>query len=69
MRLLLDYAFRHRNLNRVALRTHSENERAMRCYRACGFVEEGRLRRSIWIDGRYVDGVLMGILRDEWSQS
>ena len=69
VRLLLDYAFRHRNLNRVALATHSENERAMRCYRACGFVEEGRLRRSIWIDGQYVDGVLMGILRDEWGQS
>ena len=38
IRLLLTYAFEHRNLNRVSLQTHSENERAIRCYRACGFV-------------------------------
>jgi RimJ/RimL family protein N-acetyltransferase len=65
VRLLLDYAFRHMNLNRVWLETHSENERAIRCYRACGFIEEGRLRQAIWIDGRYVDRVVMGILRHE----
>jgi RimJ/RimL family protein N-acetyltransferase len=39
----------------------------MRCYRACGFVEEGRFRQSIWIAGRYVDGILMAVLRDEWA--
>jgi RimJ/RimL family protein N-acetyltransferase len=35
VRLLLDYAFKHRNMNRVWLTTHSENERAIRCYRPC----------------------------------
>ncbi|MCI0393920.1 MAG: GNAT family N-acetyltransferase [Chloroflexi bacterium] len=65
VQLLLDYAFRHRNMNRVWLKTHSENERAIRCYRACGFVEEARLRQHIWIDGRYVDRVIMGLLREE----
>lgn len=63
--LLLDYAFEHMNLNRVWLNTHSENERAMRCYKACGFVEEGRLRQHIWIKGRYVDRVVMGVLRSD----
>jgi RimJ/RimL family protein N-acetyltransferase len=65
--LLLDYAFKHRHLNRVWLKTHSENERAIRCYLACGFVEEGRMRQHIWIDGRYVDRVIMGILQSEVS--
>lgn len=65
VQLLLNYAFHHRNMNRVWLSTHSENERAIRCYRACGFVEEGRLRQHLWIDGRYVDRVIMGVLRDE----
>jgi RimJ/RimL family protein N-acetyltransferase len=64
--LLLDYAFRHMNLHRVWLNTHSENERAIRCYKACGFVEEGRLRQHIWVDGRYVDRVIMGVLRREF---
>lgn len=63
--MLLDYAFKHRNMTRVWLQTHSENERAIRCYRACGFVEEGRLRQHIWIDGRYVDRVIMGVLKSD----
>ncbi len=65
IKLLVDYAFEHRNMQRVWLNTHSENERAIRCYRACGFVEEGRLRRHIFIQGRYVDRVVMAILKDE----
>jgi len=66
--LLLVYAFHHMNMNRVWLGTHSENERAIRCYKACGFVEEGRLRRHIWINGHHVDRVIMGILREEMPQ-
>ncbi|MGH3147992.1 MAG: GNAT family N-acetyltransferase [Rubrobacter sp.] len=65
--LLLDYAFRLRNLRRVWLEVHAENERGIRAYRACGFVEEGRQREHMWIAGRYVDNVIMGILREEWE--
>lgn len=68
VRLLLTYAFEDMNMNRVWLNTHSENERAIRCYKACGFVEEGRLRQQIWIKGRYVDRVIMGVLRAEIAQ-
>ncbi|GIK64820.1 MAG: N-acetyltransferase [Chloroflexota bacterium] len=64
--LLLDYAFNHRNLHRVWLKTHSANERAIRCYRACGFVEEGRLRQHLFVQGRWVDRIYMGLLRDEY---
>lgn len=66
IRLLLDYAFRLRNLRRVHLRVHGSNERAIRSYRACGFVEEGRQRQHVWSNGRYDDMILMGVLRDEW---
>ncbi|CAN5118076.1 GNAT family protein [soil metagenome] len=66
IRLILDYAFRIRNLRRVWLEVHAENERAIRAYRAGGFVEEGRQREHMWLDGRYVDNVMMGVLRAEW---
>lgn len=65
--LLLDYAFRLRNFHRVWLEVHGENERAMRAYRACGFVEEGRMREHLWLAGRYVDNVLMGVMREGWT--
>jgi RimJ/RimL family protein N-acetyltransferase len=68
VRLLLDHAFRHRNAHKVWLRVNAPNERAIRSYRACGFVEEGRLRQHVWGDGRHLDLVMMGILREEWER-
>jgi RimJ/RimL family protein N-acetyltransferase len=69
VRVLVDYAFRLRNLHKVWLRVVGVNERAIRSYRACGFVEEARLRQQHWGDGQYVDEVYMGILRGEWEQA
>ena len=67
VRALLRFAFEQMNLNRVELGTFDFNERAQACYRKCGFVEEGRRREDRFIDGRYHDLVIMGILRREWE--
>ena len=66
-KLLLDYGFRYLGARRIALTTHAKNERAIRCYRACGFVEEGRPRQVVWVEGEYTDLVNMSILREEWQ--
>jgi RimJ/RimL family protein N-acetyltransferase len=34
---------------------------------ACGFVEEGRPRKVVWIEGEYTDLAEMSILREEWQ--
>jgi RimJ/RimL family protein N-acetyltransferase len=65
--LFLDWAFRIQNYTRIWLITWASNERAIRCYRALGFVEEGRQRKQIFIDGAHVDVVHMGLLREEWE--
>jgi RimJ/RimL family protein N-acetyltransferase len=65
IRLLVDFAFRHRNVRRVHLTTLATNEPALRCYRAAGFVEEGRRRESAFADGAYVDEVLMSVLASD----
>jgi RimJ/RimL family protein N-acetyltransferase len=65
--LLVDYAFRYRNMHKVFLRVHGVNERAQRAYKAVGFVEEGRLRAHVYSNGAYDDLVYMGILRSEWN--
>ena len=67
IKLLLAYGFRYLGARRIELTTHAKNERALRCYVACGFVEEGRPRKVIWIEGDYVDLVNMSILREEWQ--
>lgn len=66
--LLLEYAFLYHNFHKMTLRVNGRNERAIRAYRACGFVEEGRQRDQVWSNGRYDDVVYMGILRQEWKQ-
>jgi RimJ/RimL family protein N-acetyltransferase len=63
--LVVDYAFRLRNMHKVHLTVQAANERAIRAYLAAGFVEEGRRRQHVWIDGAYTDQVLMGRLRDD----
>ena len=65
-RLLLDFAFKDLNLHRVYLYVFSTNTIAIRLYEKVGFVCEGTLRRAAHIDGRYVDVIVLGILRDEF---
>jgi diamine N-acetyltransferase len=67
VRLLLDFAFRHRNRNKVWLETLADNGRAIRCFAKCGFVEEGRFREQEWHEGRFMDAVRMAILLREWE--
>jgi RimJ/RimL family protein N-acetyltransferase len=62
--LLLDYAFRLRNMRKVWLTVNGPNERAIRAYRACGFVEEGRQVQQMFSNGDYIDLVYMGVFRD-----
>jgi RimJ/RimL family protein N-acetyltransferase len=61
--LLVDYGFRMHNLRKIWLSTYASNERAVRCYRAAGFVEEGRLREHVWSGGRHEDLIYMAIFR------
>jgi len=64
--LLLRFAFLRANLNRIDLWVNADNARAIRCYEKCGFVREGVRRQCHFEGGRYVDNVLMGVLRNEW---
>jgi RimJ/RimL family protein N-acetyltransferase len=66
VRTLVRFGFDEMNLHRVWLRVFAFNERGIRSYTKCGFVEEGRLREQTWLEGRYWDQVVMGILRDDW---
>ncbi len=66
--VLLHAAFDTLNLHRVWLHVQAENQRAIAAYRKLGFVEEGRLRQAEYRQGRYVDLLVMSILRPEWAR-
>ena len=44
IQLILDYGFNYLNLNNIKLDVLSFNERAIACYKKCGFKEYGRRR-------------------------
>lgn len=66
--LLLAYAFRSLNLQKVTLGVHATNTAAVKVYEKAGFVIEGRHRRQSFVDGQYLDGLSMGILREDWER-
>jgi len=67
-RLMVDHGFGTLGLHRISLTVFAFNERAIRAYRRCGFMEEGRAREAIWRDGRRWDELLMGMLAHEWRE-
>jgi len=69
LRLLVDFAFREMNLNRLELEVYEFNERAIRSYERCGFAHEGRLREKHYKRGRYWDVLQMGLLKKDWKGS
>ncbi|AFG35670.1 acetyltransferase, ribosomal protein N-acetylase [Fervidobacterium pennivorans DSM 9078] len=64
--MMLKYAFEYLNLNRVWLRVFENNQRAIRVYEKCGFIQEGRMRQARYLKGQYIDVIIMGILSDEY---
>lgn len=63
---LLRHAFETLGLHRIFLRCQPANERALRTYRAVGFVEVGRERETAFIDGRFQDHLVFDMLEDEF---
>ena len=64
--LMLDHAFGTLGLHRIALFVFEFNERAIRAYRRCGYIVEGRSRESIFRDGRWWDELAMSVLESDW---
>ena len=69
MRVLLRHGFETLNLNRVFLRVHEANARAIHVYEKVGFQHEGRLRQAVYRKGLYQDMLVMSVLRVEWVKT
>lgn len=63
----VQYGFSELNLNRISLSAMASNERATGLYQSLGFKLEGRLRQAQYKGSRYVDVILMSLLREEYQ--
>jgi RimJ/RimL family protein N-acetyltransferase len=65
--MLLDLAFDRLHLARVTTYFREDNEISSRMIRKAAFREEGRLRKAWLCDGRQLDMIVAGVLREDWT--
>jgi ribosomal-protein-serine acetyltransferase len=66
VRFLVDHAFGPWELHRVEIHAAPENLRSRAIPERLGFRQEAVLRETERIGDRYLDGVVYGVLEDEW---
>jgi RimJ/RimL family protein N-acetyltransferase len=69
MRIIVDYCFNELNLNRIYLYVLANNVPAIKAYEKNGFCLEGKLRQHIYRAGKYIDNYVMGIIKDEQTET
>jgi len=67
--VLCHYGFAVRGLHRLQIETLSDNEAMLRAATGAGFSREGVLRGAAWVDGAFLDEVVLGLLAEEWSSA
>jgi RimJ/RimL family protein N-acetyltransferase len=64
-RLVQRHLLRELGFHRLQLEVYAFNERALAHAERTGFVREGVRRKAYWRDGRWVDGVLFGLVEED----
>ena len=63
---LVRYAFEIYRLHRVEIRVGTENGRSRAIPERLGFTHEGTLRGAEWLNERFIDHAVYGLLVQEW---
>ncbi|MFP7443590.1 GNAT family protein [Bacillus infantis] len=64
---LVDYGFEKAGLNRIEVRAASGNMKSRALPVRFGFAEEGLIREAEWLYDHYVDHIVYGLLKREYS--
>ena len=67
-RLLLDYVFNERNLNRAQAFVLESNKASIKMHQKAGYKIEGTLRQSVYKNGRYQNQILLSILKEDYCK-
>lgn len=67
LRTFICFLFYQWNFRRLTVEIWDGNQRALSCYTNLGFIEEGRLREAYYIDGKYYDSVILGLLKEDYK--
>jgi ribosomal-protein-serine acetyltransferase len=65
-RVLIDYAFKELDLNRIVISCAVENQKSRAIPERLGFTQEGVMRQSEWLQDHFTDMAVYGMLTSEW---
>ena len=66
VRVLCRYGFELRGLHRLQVETLADNEAMLHAATQAGFAREGLRRQAGWVNGEFVDEVILGQLAPDW---
>jgi RimJ/RimL family protein N-acetyltransferase len=55
-------------MHKVELFTREDNAAAIRSAERNGYKVEGRVKETVYFNGKFHDGILMGLLREEYEK-
>ncbi|MFE3576800.1 GNAT family N-acetyltransferase [Lysinibacillus sp. NPDC059133] len=64
---IIDFAFTEMNINKIEAKVDPENESSIRLLEKLNFYQEGMLREHEFEKGKYVDLVILSILKREYK--
>ena len=67
VRIIVDYVFLSKNIERIQAETLVENVASQRALEKAGFTKEAIKRKSSFVRGLWREDILYSILREEWK--
>ena len=69
VRCALQLGFEELQFRRIELNVYDTNAPAISCYERAGFIREGVQRKTVMMDGRFLNNIMMAMLKDDWLRS
>lgn len=67
IKLVARFYFRELGYQKLTALVYSFNERSLHMHEKLGFVFEGRLRRTVYTNGRHYDTIVFGMTKEEFA--
>jgi Acetyltransferases, including N-acetylases of ribosomal proteins len=68
-KLIIEFAFKKLNLNKVYLQTSDRFVSAIKMYEKLGFQKEGIMRQHYYSNGKYEDKIIFSILKEDFNKT
>lgn len=65
---LIQFGFESIGFHRIEADINPANEASIRICKKLGFKQEAHLRQNFYFEGRFIDTVIMGLLKEEWVE-